>query len=117
MPITNQMIRRNQVASGRLAIIPKEISAPRIGTAGTHGVLKGRWRFGRRTRSRQTPMQTITNASRVPMFTSSDRSLIVSTEAKKAAKQPTTIEVIHGVRKRGWMALAHLGSRPSLDIE
>ena len=69
------------------------------------------------TRRTQTPAQTMTNASSVPMLTSSPKMPMGINAAKTATKQPTRLVEIQGVRKRGWMAPAHCGSNPSRDME
>src|SRR5580704_18168652 len=105
IPRISHTIRRSHVLQGRLAIRPSEIRIPRIGVSGnrfhTRGAVNGRGRSGRFTRSTHTPADTITKASSVPMDVSWPRTLIGSTPAKIATKNPTTIEEIHGVRKRG----------------
>jgi len=100
-----------------LAIMSPATRIPIIGTNGTHGVLKGRASSGRRTRRIHTPAQTITNASSVPMLTSSPKMPIGMSEAKIATKIPTVMLEIQGVRKRGCTAPAHSGRRPSRDME
>lgn len=52
-------------------------------------------------RSTHTPAQTMTNASNVPMLTSSPRMPMGINAAKTATKKPTRLVEIHGVRKRG----------------
>src|SRR5579875_275065 len=99
-PIPNQMSRRNQVIGGRLAMAPTDVKIPRIGTSGTRGVLNGRGKFGRLFRKAQTPAETITKASSVPMLTRSASSPIGISDANAATQTPTTSEEIHGVRKR-----------------
>src|SRR5579863_1054727 len=99
--MASQMRRRYQVFAGRLAMAASEVMMPRMGTSGTHGVLKGRGKSGRFRRRTQTPAQTITKASRVPILTRTARSPIGIRAAKNATQTPTTIEVIQGVRNRG----------------
>src|SRR6516164_6229143 len=111
------MSSRHHVLAGRLSIAAKEVRIPKIGTKGTRGVLKGRGISGRLRRRIHTPAQTITNASRVPIFTRTARSPIGISEANAATQIPTTSEEIHGVRNREWIAPAHFGSKPSRDIE
>ena len=72
------------------AIKANEIMMPRIGTSGTHGVRNGRCRSGRRLRSISTPAHTMTNASNVPMLTSSPRIPIGTTDAKTATNSPNS---------------------------
>lgn len=88
----SQMKSRNHVSNGNPSIINKEIAMPMIGTNGTIGVLNGRGRSGFVLRIIQTPAQTITNASKVPMLTNSPRIEIGMTEAKMATKIPTKID-------------------------
>src|SRR5689334_8288883 len=98
MPITSHTASRIQVRPVRLTIIASEITIPRMGTTGTHGVLNGRSRLGSLRRITHTPAHTITNASSVPMLTISSRTLIGKEAASTATKVPTVIEEIHGVR-------------------
>ena len=52
---------------GRLSINSSGIPIPKMGTTGTSGVLNARGKSGLRTRKIQTPPETITKASSVPM--------------------------------------------------
>ena len=63
------------------------------------------------------PALTMLKASSVPMFTSSESWSMGNTAGRKATIDPTTMFEIHGVRNLGWISLAHLGSRPSRDME
>src|SRR5262245_59848235 len=117
MPIAIQMISRSQVALPRLAISAKLTIAEIAGTTGTNGVLKGRGMSGRWRRRKMIPMETITNASRVPMLTSSPRMLIFVNPAAMATTPPVTSVVMYGVRNLVCTLLAQAGSRPSLAIE
>src|SRR5262249_18201894 len=114
--MSSHAIRRIQVSSGRLAINDSEIRMPIIGVNGTQGVLNGLFRSGRLLRNTHTPAQTMTNASSVPMLTNWPRTLIGKRPEKVATSNPTTIDEIHGVRNRGWIALAQGGNNPSRDI-
>src|SRR6202050_5813607 len=96
----SQTTRRIQVAAGRLAISPSETRTPMIGTNGTHGVLNGRGKSGRRRRRIHVPAETITKASNVPMLTSSPKMSIGRKAAKNATQVPTKMVAIHGVGKR-----------------
>lgn len=89
-----QVKRRIHVSNGREDIIKKQTSAPKIGTTGTHGVLKPRIASGSALRRIIIPTQTITKASNVPIDTSSPNKPIGKSPAKKAAKLPVTIVVI-----------------------
>src|SRR6476469_7904710 len=88
-----------------------------IGTKGTHGVLNGRSRLGLLRRTIQTPAQTITNASRVPMVTMSPSRLMGRDAARKATQVPTIRVEIHGVRNFGCTALKTPGKSQSRDME
>ena len=63
----------------------------------TAGVLNVRGKSGSRIRSTRTPIETITNASNVPMETRLPASRTVKIAAKQATTTPVTIVVIHGV--------------------
>src|SRR3989442_8559857 len=116
MPVANQKISRTQVGHGSDARRYRAESAPAGATAQIHGVRNARFSLGSRTRSTMIPMETITNASRVPIETRLLASRTVSRDETNATATPVMIEVIHGVRNRGWMLLTNGGSRPSRDI-
>src|SRR5579862_3617131 len=83
------------------SIKASDTNMPRMGTTGTQGVRNGRGTSGLRTRMIHTPRHTIVKASNVPRLTSFPRKTIGKKAARKATKQPTTIDVRYGVRKRG----------------
>src|SRR6476646_3593213 len=117
MPMISQMMRRNHVSPGKERISQNAESMPAIGVKGTHGVLNGRGISGRLRRSTQTPAQTITKASSVPMLTNSPRIPIGISAAKNATKIPTMMVDFHGVRNFGWISPAHFQRKPSRDME
>src|SRR5580700_1024405 len=93
-------------------------STPRIGTRGTHGVRNGRGWLGLVYRNTITESDTITKASRVPIFTIFPIWSIGVTLPTTAASRPTRIVFFHGVRNLGWIAAKNfLGNKPSLAIE
>src|SRR5690348_3497410 len=116
-PIANQTINRAHVCQPRLTIISSDTTMPMIGVNGIHGATKARGTSVPRLRSIQTPAHTITNASSVPIETSSPRTLMGVKAATVATHKPTRIVEIYGVRNRGWILHAHGGSKPSRDIE
>ena len=61
-------------------------------------------------------MDTMTNANRVPMFTSSDSFSSEMNAESTATTTPVIAVVTHGVPKRGWTVDSCRGSRPSRDI-
>ena len=69
----------------KATIIPKQITAPKIGTIGTNGVLKGRSISGDLRLRIQTPKLTNTKANRVPKLVKSPATL----PGTKAANKPT----------------------------
>src|SRR5215472_4383833 len=79
----------------------------------TAGVRNVRGNSGSRTRRNNMPIETITNASSVPMETRLPASLTVKTAAKQATTIPVTIVVIHGVRNFGCTLLTNFGNKPS----
>src|SRR6185312_2565870 len=95
---------------------PREIRMPIMGTIGTRGVRKGRLRSGSLLRIAQTLAQTMANAVRVPMLVSSAKMLTWKMEATNATAMPTNRVETYGVLNLGWTLLAHLNSRPSLDM-
>src|ERR1700732_813856 len=113
----NQMINRAQLTQPSLYIMyPFEIT-PSTGTSGTHGVRNGLGWPGLVYRKTITEIDTITNASRVPMFTILPISSMGVRLPTIAARSPTRIVFFQGVRNLGWTAAKNfLGSRPSLAI-
>src|SRR5437773_5298470 len=101
MPMTNQTSKRRHVGHGSAAISAAAENAPAGATNQTHGVLNLRGRFGSRTRNTRIPTETMTNASNVPMEQRLPASRTLKTAEKIATPIPVTIEVSHGVRKRG----------------
>src|ERR1700691_3609206 len=90
---------------------------PRIGISGTHGVRKGRGWLGFVYRNTITEIDTITNASSVPMFTIFATWSIGVTLPTTAASRPTSIVFFHDVRNFGCTAAKNVfGKRPSLAI-
>ena len=117
MPMARQPIMRYQVRALSPNMSASDTNIPMMGTKGTQGVLNGRGRSGRRTRKIQTPAETITKASSVPMLTSCPNWPMGITPPMMATKTPTMICVFQGVRNLGWISLAHFHSRPSRDME
>src|SRR5689334_2927815 len=112
----NQTTSRIQVVIGSEIIKYRAERAPSGATRNTAGVLKCRCRFGSRTRSTMTPMDTITNASRVPIDTRLAASRTVRMAENTATAIPVMIDVMYGVWYLGWILFTNWGSRPSLDM-
>jgi hypothetical protein len=87
------------------------------GTHGMPGVLKGRGVSGSILRSTRTPMQTIANASKVPILTSWLSTEIGNNPEAIATTIPVIAVVTCGVRYRGWSLAKSGGSKPSRLIE
>src|SRR5205809_2767030 len=117
MPTTNQMMSRRQVVHGSEIMRYAADNAPSGATTKTAGVLKARGNVGSRTRSTITPIDTITNASSVPIDTRLPASRTVSRDATMATTIPVTIDVRYGVWNLGWTLLMNGGSSPSRAIE
>src|SRR4030095_1895598 len=111
--MTNQTSKRRHVGHGSAAISASAESAPAGATNQTHGVLNLRGRFGSRTRRTRMPLETMTKARHLPMEQRLAASRTLKTAEKIATAAPVTIEVIHGVRKRGCTRLTNGGSKPS----
>src|SRR5437773_4942338 len=101
MPAANQRINRSHVRHGSENISARAEAAPAGATNQIHGVRNARFSLGSRTRNTMMPIETITNASSVPIETRLLASRTVRSADTKATATPVTIEVIHGVRKRG----------------
>jgi hypothetical protein len=108
-----QTRNRHQVSVPRFSIRNRHDSTARAGTTGTHGVRNARRRSGRVRRSTTTPMDTSTNANRVPMLTMSARVDSGTKAATAATTSPVISEISHGVPKRGWTADSQPGSSRS----
>ena len=85
---------RRHVVQGSETMRYAADTAPSGATTKTAGVLKARGRLGSRTRSTITPIDTITNASRVPIDTRFPASRTVSRDATMATTMPVTIDVM-----------------------
>src|ERR1700737_1651022 len=116
MPMMNQTINRRHVGHGSAAMSARAETAPAGATNQTHGVLKVRGRLGSRTRSTSTPTETMTNASNVPIEHRLPAARTLKPAEKIATPIPVTIEVSHGVRKRGCTRLMNGGNKPSRDM-
>ncbi len=79
------------------------------------GTLNGRSISGLATRRSGTPTHTSTNASSVPIDTSSPTRLIGITPPQKATNRPVSVVAIYGVPCSLWTA-PNQGSSPSLLI-
>src|SRR3982074_1846091 len=101
MPMANQTSKRRHVGHGNAAMSASAESAPAGATNQTHGVLNLRGRFGSRTRSTRMPIETMTNASNVPMEQRLPASRTLKSAEKIATPMPVIIEVSHGGRTRG----------------
>src|SRR5258707_15512503 len=99
MPMANQTSKRRHVGQGSAAMSASADNAPAGATNQTQGVLNLRGRFGSRTRSTRMPIETMTNASNVPMEQRLAASRTLKTAEKIATASPVTIEVIHGVQE------------------
>src|SRR5438046_9451758 len=98
MQAANQMIRRPRVRHGSDAIRYRAENAPMGATNHTHGVLNARGKVGSRMRSTNTPTETMTNASKVPI----DTRLPASRTVRSADTNDTPIPVMTGVMKEVW---------------
>src|SRR5260370_32993640 len=101
MLMTNQTTKRRHVGHGSAAISASAESAPAGATNQTHGGVNLRGRFGSRTRSTTTPIETMTKASNVPMEQRLPAYRTLKTAEKIATPTRVTIERSHGVRNRG----------------
>ena len=86
-----------QFSNGSENIRIAHIITPRIGTNGYNGALKGLLASGLVLRIIKTAVQTIMNAKRVPIFTSSARILSGRNPARTATKIPVMIVDFQGV--------------------
>ena len=98
---------------GRARMSARQKPMARAGTRGTRGQRNGRGSSGLVLRSTIIPNETITNAARVPIFTSSAMLSRGSREARSAVTAPTRRLALTGVRNFGWTFAKLRGSRPS----
>src|SRR5215510_9309062 len=107
----------NCVVLSNETIIAVQTSTPNVATIGTAGVLNGLGIFGCFTRMIQTPIQTNTNANKVPILV---RSPVIS-PGNKVARPPTNKNNIqfdlNGVLNFLCNCEKVPGSNPSFDIE
>lgn len=82
---------------GRLIISSRLTTAEIAGSAGTHGMRKGRGRSGRVRRRTMTAIDTMTNAISVPMLTRWPSVPIGVRPAAMATTTPVTIVETWGV--------------------
>ena len=97
-PIPSQINKRHQFSTGRENIKIRQQTIPAIGTKGDQGARKGRSACGWVLRMISTAAQTITNASKVPMFVNSASIRSGSNVAIAPTKTPVRIVDFHGVR-------------------
>lgn len=90
-PKAIQPIKRNHVSNGSENISSKQIRAPKIGTNGTRGVLKGLGKLGLLRLNIITATQTIAKASKVPIETNLLRMSIGRIPANIKATIPVII--------------------------
>ncbi len=101
----------------RLASIRPQNSVPPMPTNHTHFTRNGRGSSGFVTRNTMMPMQTVTNASSVPLDTSSPSTFSGSRPPIRPAPMPVSTVENTGVFHSGWQARNGGGSSPSRDIE
>ena len=116
-PIHNQTNNLSQFSFGSENINIKQVTIPAIGTNGKRGALNGLSALGCVFLIIKTAEQTITNANKVPMLTSSAKILSGRKLARIATKIPVRMVDFHGVRNFLCTAPKILGgSKPSRAI-
>src|SRR5207249_2873495 len=116
-PASSQYAKRFHVISGRNHIKTTQETIPRIGTNGNRGTLKALGRCGSLMRRIMIPVQTRTNANKVPIFVRSTISSILTNIAQTPTATPVKIVVTCGVRNLGCTFAKDCGSSPSRAIE
>ena len=111
-----QQLIHSQLSLNAIANSAKQLIAPSTQTTGAAGTRNERGRSGRVLRSTSTPMQTVVNASSVPIETRSPSTLIGSRPARIAAMMPTMIWPTYGVWYFGCTLPNSGGTRPSFAI-
>ena len=91
----------SKVSFGKPTIIAAQTIIPRIGTKGTAGVLKPRFKFGSFLRIIITPKRTSTNANSVPIEVKSPATLTGTNAANNPTNTNKTISLLYGVRNFG----------------
>ena len=95
----SHIINLKWVMVGSSAIRKRQEIMERIGITGTYGVLNGRSKSGLCLLNTITDADTIINAAKVPIFTSSAKSLKETNAAIKDAATPTNSMPFRGVLK------------------
>src|SRR5687768_8652479 len=111
------MMSRSHVSLGSQYIMRPQMMMAMIGTNGTIGVRNGRTSSGLLTRNTQMPALTITNASNVPIDTSSPSNPMGKNPATSIATMPVMMVARYGVWTFGWILPNTGGSNPSRAIE
>src|SRR5574342_1161964 len=111
------MNKRHQFSAGSENISSKQKAMPRIGVTGAKGARNGRSALGLVLRMINTAAQTITKASKVPIFTNSAKIRNGIKAEAVATKMPERMVDLHGVRNFSWTSPKKLwGTRPSRAI-
>jgi len=84
--MASQINKRNQVSSGKNAIINRQVPIPNSGTHGKNGVLNARGKSGIVLRMTNTPKQTNIKANKVPILVISPTILAGTNAAKRLTK-------------------------------
>ncbi len=113
IPILSQMINLSQLELGRESMSIAHVMAPARGTHGTHGHRKGRGTLGALRRSTRMAIQTMVNARRVPMDTSSTSTDRGTNEARSETNAPVSRVDLCGVPYTGCTAPKNSGRSPS----
>src|SRR6478609_7669831 len=111
-----QITNTYSVTIRRLLMIHRAPTTDRIGISGYGRTLKLRGRSGARRRRIMTPMDTVTNATRVPTLVISARKLIGMKPASSEITTATMMVLGIGVRVRGFTLWNTSGIMPSRDI-
>ena len=107
------MAKRTQVSQLRPAMSTKQNTMDRIGVTGTPGARKPRGAFGWVLRIHRIPADTMMNADSVPMFTSSNSTLMLMKPPATAVSRPKNQVPLNGVRYFSCTWPKNFGNRPS----
>lgn len=103
----------NQVSNGKNTIMNKQVRTPKIGTNGTHGVLKALGASGWVLRMTNTPIQTRIKANKVPILVISPTTRAGINAAKRLTKIINKKLFFDGVLNTGCTYEKILGIKPS----
>ena len=112
-PSENQTAKRSQVSQLSPPIRIRQNTIEQIGVNGTPGARNPRRASGWVLRIHRIPADTMMNADRVPMFTSSNSTLMLMKPPAMAVRMPKNHVPLNGVWYFGCTSPKNFGNNPS----